>query len=486
MASARRALAWSVLERYLLIAFSLSSNILLARLLSPEEIGVYSVSAAIIGIGHVVRDFGIGYFLIQEKNLTGAHIRTALGMALIIGGTLFSLFWIAAPFVAHYYADPRLLSTVHVSALSFLIIPFGAISQSLLRRDMHFGAILTANLSSATVGFVVTIGLAFAGHGPISMAFGAVASNLTMGLVAWLARKDRKLLRPGLSEWRAVFKFGGQNTLTGVVTTVSTDINDLVLGKVMGFAPVALISRAQGIMNLFHRDLMSAFKSAALPIFAKARREGEDLEAQFHHGTACITVLAWPFYGFASLYALELLRLLFGPQWDSASALVPWFCLGGALLSASSLIPTLLVAAGGITIHTRFETVIQILRAVVLVSSVVLFESLQAFALSFALVSGLSSVGYFVAKQRLVPTAPTEFVRALLQSLIVTGACLLGPLIFTLAYASPATPRALSELLAAAASCALVWLVALILVRHPMSRDPLFQRFFCWLPIKAG
>lgn len=67
MNSVRRALAISFIERYALIALGLASNILVARLLSPDEIGLYSVSLAVISVAQVLRDFGIGNFLIQEK-----------------------------------------------------------------------------------------------------------------------------------------------------------------------------------------------------------------------------------------------------------------------------------------------------------------------------------------------------------------------------------------------------------------------------------
>ncbi|MFN4063137.1 MAG: oligosaccharide flippase family protein, partial [Parazoarcus communis] len=85
-------------ERYLLIALGLASNILLARLLTPEEIGLYSVSIALIGIAQVLREFGIGNFLIQVKTLTDDHVRTAFGFSLVIGVTLFLAIFLAAPF----------------------------------------------------------------------------------------------------------------------------------------------------------------------------------------------------------------------------------------------------------------------------------------------------------------------------------------------------------------------------------------------------
>ena len=88
MTTVRRALALSFIERYFSIVLALGSNMVLARLLTPEQIGVYSVSLAVIGVAHVLREFGVGNFLIQQKDLHDDHVRTAFGLALAVGGLL--------------------------------------------------------------------------------------------------------------------------------------------------------------------------------------------------------------------------------------------------------------------------------------------------------------------------------------------------------------------------------------------------------------
>lgn len=68
MTSVSRSLLISLSECYFLIALQLVSFVVLARLLTPEDIGLYSVSAAFIGLAHVVRDFGVGsYYLIHAN-----------------------------------------------------------------------------------------------------------------------------------------------------------------------------------------------------------------------------------------------------------------------------------------------------------------------------------------------------------------------------------------------------------------------------------
>lgn len=483
MTSVRRALAFSFAERYVLIAIALLSNILLARLLTPEEIGLYSVSLAVIGIAQVLRDFGIGNFLIQEKNLSEAHIRTAFGFTLLIGGSLFVVVYFAAPWVGRFYTDERLIQTMRISSLNFLVLPFCSISLSLLRRSMAFKRLVMVTLSATVLGSITTISLAYMNFGPNSMAIGAVVGSIATGVGAWIARTDRKLLLPGFSEWRVVLSFGGQNSLSNIVTTIALDINDLALGKVLGFASVAMISRAQGLMNLFHRDMMAAIRGVAFPAFAKVHREGESLEAHYIASVTAVTVIAWPFYGFTALYALEFLRLLFGPQWDEAASLVPLFCLAGASLAISNLITSAIMAVGRIDLVTKFELLFQPLRAALIVATAMIFQSLIACAMAFLIAFLLYTPVAYMFKARCIPNDYRSLSVNLWLSAKVTLAALILPAILaTYAGFGRSIPVSLAVLMIAAILCSVSWLVALVIFKHPVTADSLFKRVTSKLP----
>ncbi|WP_180707757.1 oligosaccharide flippase family protein, partial [Escherichia coli] len=78
----------------------------------------------------------------------------------------------------------------------------------------------------------------------------------------------------------------------------------------LGFHAVALLSRAQGLMYLFNRDLMSAVRNVALPAFAQAHRDGVDLEQGYLRSASIVTLFGWPFHGLISCYAIEVIDLL--------------------------------------------------------------------------------------------------------------------------------------------------------------------------------
>ncbi len=478
MTSVRRALALSFIERYALIAISLLSNILLARLLTPKEIGIYSVSLAVVGIAQVLRDFGIGNFLIQEKQLKETHISTAFGISLLIGGGLFVITYFLAPYASDFYGEDQMLLTLRITSLNFLVLPFCTISLALMRREMAFKRMLMVNLIAASFGFGVTVGLAYSGFGPNSMAIGAVAVNMVTGAVAWIAQSNRKLILPGFSEWRTLLRFGGQNSLAGIVTSISMDANDLIVAKILGFNSVAIISRAQGLMNLFHRDIMGAVRNVALPAFAAEYRAGGGLELHYIHSVAVITVIAWPFYGAMAIYSLEALRLLFGSQWDAASPLVPIFCLAGAVSSMASLIPILLVAVGRNNLATGADILLQPMRFGLIAIAAIVFRTTEACAFAFLASAIIAMPIFYKIKNKALVNDTKELVKNLASSALVTIMTLILPLLHV-AYTgvSRKEPIPLSELAIIVPITVLAWILSVRISRHPLAEEPWFTQY---------
>lgn len=477
MVSLRSAFFLSLLERSALVALSLGSSVILARLLKPEEIGIYSVSLAVLAVAQVLRDFGVGNFLIQESDLTEAHISTAYGVSLIVGIVLFLLVWLLAPYAADFYSEAAMVETIRISSLNFILLPFCTISLALLRRDMSYDRLVSVNLASAFGGFLVSVGLAHLDCGPNSMAIGAVFGNVITGLGAWLVRPDRELIRPTLTEWRKIVNFGGQSSLANVVTAISMNANDLVVGKVLGFHSVAIFSRAQGVMNIFHRDILSAVRNVAFPAFADFHRQGLAPELTHARFIVLLTAFAWPFYGLVSLYALEVVRFMFGGQWDEAVSLVPIFCLAGALFAVNSLIPQLLIAVGKIHIVTRAEVVLQPLRFFMIAAAAYFYRSVEACAVAYLISSMIALPVFTWALARVFPAHVLDFISGLLPSFLVAVVTLV-PVSVHVYFSgfSRGVPIDFSEILLASGISAAVWVFSLLWLNHPLSEEPMFLR----------
>lgn len=479
MTSVRRALGLSFLERYLSLLLALVSNMALARLLTPHEIGQYSVTLAVVGVAHVLRDFGIGNYLIQTKQLDDRHVGTAFGASLLLGTALFVSVNLSSQWIARFYGEEGIEETMRIVSLNFLILPFCSVRMALLRREMQFKVLMYVSVCSLFVSLLVTVILAWFGFGAISMAVGAVVNSLGSTVGAWWGSADRRFYRPTLTLWRSLMSFGGQSAATQVVTSLSMDANDLVVGKVLGLESVALISRAQGPVNLFHRDLMNAVRNVAMPAFAEAHRRDYDTTSQrFSHSVSLITLFAWTFYGLLSCYSLEALRLLFGPQWDSVAVLVPVFALAGAVSAVTSLIPTLLIAVGRIDLVTKSELFLQPARLGLVIASAFHFQSMIAVAGAFLASAVMAMPVFLFVGSRGVPSLSRGLFVTLVKSLFVSVIAVL-PAALHVGFTArlPGEPLPLLEVIGCIGLGSALGIWAAHCIDHPITKEPVYRSY---------
>ena len=74
MPTVRNSIFNSFLEKYSIAALHFVNIFILARLLTPSDIGIYTLGVALVAFAHVFRDFGVSTYIIQEKNLTVSRV----------------------------------------------------------------------------------------------------------------------------------------------------------------------------------------------------------------------------------------------------------------------------------------------------------------------------------------------------------------------------------------------------------------------------
>jgi O-antigen/teichoic acid export membrane protein len=342
---------------------------------------------------------------------------------------------------------------------------------------MQFGRLLYVSLAAALVNFTVTLGLAFTGNGPDSMAWGAVASNAATGLGAHIARGRPAFLWPSLAEWRRVASFGGQSAVTSIINSVTQDANDLVLGRALGLAPVAFLSRAQGLVSLFTREILGAIRNVMFPAFAKLHRDGENTEQAYIRTVVVTTGIGWTFFTFLALFPLEVMRLLYGSQWDQSANLIPILALGGAAYCAGAFTINVIMAVGRIDLVTRFELCFQIPRFAILATVAVSTRSLEACAWVYAVAQLLYLPAVYFTKQHCLRTNWRLLLTGCGRSAVVTILSSIGALAISLNYGlGRSEPIGAAPLAGAVLLTIATWLGAIVFLRHPIASDPIFQR----------
>ena len=466
--SSRKALAFSFLDRYAGLFLSIVSSMIVARLLTPAEIGVFSVAMVLLSFISAMRDFGAGQYLVQEKQLTTERIRATWTVQLGLGIGFALIVLIAASPVAHFYAEPRIRNIMFLLSLNFAVSPFGSLTYAWLMREMRFNSLAMMRLAGSLAGAVVTVGLAWHGFGPISLAAGSLAATASNALVAIFLRPKSFPWIPGLTGVRRVVSFGGKVSLTSTINTIATSVPELVLGKLQGMVSVGLYSRANGLPEMFHRLVMDATQAVAMPLFSKASRDGASLGPTLVKATSYVTAIGWSFFGVMIVLALSIVRVMYGAQWEASVPLVRMIAAAMAIGLPSAFCSTALMASGDMNSLVRI-TILAVLQYAVLLA---IGAALGLVQLGWAILLAASlSVSIWLTMSPVMRQIDKlEFVKGLLQSLAVATASVAASTAAFLWHDGPALH--LMRLAIGASSATLAFVVAVFLIRHPL-RDEL-------------
>jgi O-antigen/teichoic acid export membrane protein len=220
MPSIRRSLVLSFAQKYTSLLIGVPSIMLLARFLTPEETGIFSVSIALSNLAHMLRDFGVGDYLIQEHSLNREKLRTAFtitaGMAWLMALGLY----LAGPAATDFFGEAGVGQVLSVIALNFVLIPFGSPASALMRRELAYGALYIKDTTEALTRNAASVTLAISGFSYMSLAWGSLA-GIAAGTIATAILRPRDVwLRPSL-QYCARWSPSGKKSLSSIFSSNS-------------------------------------------------------------------------------------------------------------------------------------------------------------------------------------------------------------------------------------------------------------------------
>jgi len=475
LTSVRRALAIAVVENQLTFALQFATAVIVARLLTPSEIGVYSIAVITLSAAHVIRDFGVVAYLVKEAELSAEKIRAASGLSFVVSWALAALICLASFPLARFYNEPRLLHLTWVLALNFVMIPFGAVSMAILRRELQMGRIFTIRVGSAVASATTVVTLAVLGFGPMSLAIGNTVNTAVTMLGARIFRPAWLPELPSLRGVRKILTFSGQMLTSDILFEASRAAPDAILGKVEGPSAVALFGRASGLVDVFARFMSQAMWSVTLPFFSKVKREGGEVGPALAQAQAYFLGVAWPFYAVLAFSAHPVMLTLFGDQWVASIPVLRWMTAFGAATAATMFASTALIGANHAARGMRMTAKVHVLRIAIIAASAPF--GIVPLAMGLCAASIVEIVIVTLEIRRTLAITIRALARIYAQAAFLTAWSTLPAL--GLVLSGHMETLHLPGLLALVAASAAAWLSGMFLVRHPLAAEvaAVFRRF---------
>jgi len=304
------------------LALRTGALVVLARLLGPRDFGLIGMVTAFTGVLTWFRDFGLSAAAVQRADITRDQHSALFWINVLIGALMTLMTLAAAPAIAAFYHEPRLLWLAAVLGTAFLFNAVGIQHSTLLQRQMRFTALAAISVLSLMVGTATAIGGAALGYGYWALVATSVTTPLVASIGFWLATgwvPGMPRLRVGI---RSMMHFGGTLTLNGIIAYIAFNADKVMIGRFLGVDAIGIYGRGFQLVSIPTDNLNSAVGEVAFSALSRLQNEPARLRSYFLKGFSFVLGLTLPITIACALFADDLVLVLLGPKWHASTEIV--------------------------------------------------------------------------------------------------------------------------------------------------------------------
>jgi teichuronic acid exporter len=349
--------AWTGAFRWFTQAGSWVVSLVLARLLTPADYGIFGYTTLYVGLIQLVNEFGLGAAIVQNRKLDRSQISALGGLSLLLAISLWVVSAAVSPLVATFFKAPDLSWPLIALSGTFVTTGLKVLPRSLLSRELAFRRVAALDATEALLGTVTTLVLALLGFRYWSLVLGTVFGGLVGTMVA-LAWRPHPLSWP--RDWprlRASVTFGSHMMVSRLSWYGYSNADFATVGRVLGQALLGAYTYAWSIASI-PVDRVSTLIGQVIPgIFAAVQDDPPAMRRYLVRITETLALITFPLaFGLASV-ADQFVVLVLGPRWWPAIGPMAILALYAAVRSVTTPFSHVLVAVGRASETTRFNLI---------------------------------------------------------------------------------------------------------------------------------
>lgn len=426
---------WTAAGQVLRHLVLLATQVVLIRLLSPREFGLMAMALPFTALAFIFGNMGLAAGIIQRPKVRESEVSTAFWLSLAGGAVAAVAAVVLAGPVAAFYGEPEVRRLLSVLAVTIPIAAVNGVQRARLERDLVFRPLVMIDAVATAVAGAVGVVAATLGAGAWSLVLLAVAQQIVTGLGLLVVEPWRPSWSAQRAEAIELLRLGGGLIGFEVVNMASRNIDDLLIGKVLGPVQLGTYSRAYEVMLQPVRQVGAVLGRV---MFASLARMGDDPARVKHAYLRAISVVAlFTFPAMIGVFVLadEFVRSVFGEQWTDSIPVVRILSVAGLAQSVITTTGWIYLSQGRTGLMFRWGVGAGLALVAGIVGGI-WFGTIEAVAIGYAIATGpVLLYPAFTIPGRLIGMSFADVARALLPTLGVAAA--MGVVVAVMAQMNP-------------------------------------------------
>ncbi|MBN1874742.1 MAG: MOP flippase family protein [Anaerolineae bacterium] len=343
---AARSFSWTTISTLVTTGLWALINVILARILSPDDFGLVGLSAVFINFANVINHLGLTAAILRQKDLEEAQVSTAFWINMTVG--LFSTLILSATsgIIAKFYERPELAPVIIVASLSFFLSSFGSVHRALLTRKLEFKKLALLDIAALFASAVVSIGWALLGGGVYSLAIQEVVRGSVRAILGWIFLSWTPQFAFDWNKFRPLFKFSATVLISDIINYISASMDRFLIGKFVGVIEVGYYSLSYDLVRLPQAKIAPLLNNVSYPILSRVQDDRARLQRGYLKTIQYISLLSFPALLGLSVVAREFVLVVYGQKWEPSVVLLQLLSVAGAVYSFATTVGSFLFPCG--------------------------------------------------------------------------------------------------------------------------------------------
>jgi O-antigen/teichoic acid export membrane protein len=387
----------------------------LARLLTPEDFGIASIGIILMALFATVQDFGITQAVIQRDTRVEESVAVGLSIRWMIAAVLLVTIVLLSDPISDFYDNAAVAPVLIVMSANLFVQPVAFPSLVMLSRGLQFRRLAVGTVAQYGTMSFMSIGLALAGFSYWSIVFGSLAGSAAyvVTLRYYQTARVRPMMDRGLA--KDLLGFGTHLLVAGLMAYVIFNIDQLVIGKVLGVAVLGVYFIAVRFGRTLGEQISGTVNKVLFPTMARMKDSLDHLRVGYTESLRMIAVITIPLsVGMAALSPM-FVPVVLGDGWAATVFPITILSMQGLL---NALIPPAasVLAAIGKPKYMSIQASAQAAMMIVLVYPVASHFGIDGVCVLTTVLS-LAVFGYFILVFRNVfDSSPTEIIRPMVPA----------------------------------------------------------------------
>ena len=309
---------WTAVQRYSGIVVQLAVSAVLARLLVPEDFGIVAIAIVLIQFLNIFADLGIGSAIVQNRDLSERDLNAIYSVTVYIGCLLSVLFFCSSHWIALFYKKNLLMLICQILSVNLFFIALNVVPNALIIKNKRFKFIAKRTLSLQMISGIFSIAAVCMGLGIYSLLIAPVFTAIGVFVVNYRQYPQKFYLKINTAPLKKIFSFSVYQFLFNFINYFSRNFDKLIMGKYFSFSALGVYEKAYRLMMLPLENVTSVITPVMHPVLASLQDEKAKLAWHYNQIIRLLATISFPLGILLYFSAAEIIRIVFGSQWENA------------------------------------------------------------------------------------------------------------------------------------------------------------------------